>query len=160
MGQLINEFEQVKHEKKAVHSLMEAACSIRHDFDSISSGFNISRPQIGVLSILKEAYPEGRSRGQIIDGLIEACPDVTRLIDRLAEDGLVERYRCREDARVSIAKITHKGLRVYENAIGAYLEYLEQIGKILTKKDCETLTKLCDKLSNVTAGCNRLEKSA
>ncbi|MDR8390595.1 MarR family transcriptional regulator [Aliifodinibius sp. S!AR15-10] len=160
MGEFIQNDDSVKTEREAVHNLMEAACSIRHDLDSISSDYGLSRSQVGVLYILKEAYPEGCSRGEIIDGLVETAPDVTRLVDRLEEEGLVERYRCKEDARVSIAKITEKGIDVFENARGTYLDYLRNMSKILTKSECETLSKLCKKIKSNLSKCNPLERTA
>lgn len=160
MGEFFKNNESVEAEQKAIQSLMEAACSIRHDLDSISSDFSISRPQLSVLHILKEAYPEGCSRGQIIDGLAESRPDVTRLVDRLEEEGLVERYRSEQDARVSVTKITDKGQKVYEEALDVYLDYLARISRVLTKKECETLSGICRKLSKKTCQFNTLNRSA
>lgn len=42
--------------------------------------------------------------------LIAQVPDVTRLVDRLAERGLVERCRIEDDRRVVMVKITRAGL--------------------------------------------------
>lgn len=160
MGQFIKNNESTKVERETIHNLMEAACSIRHDLDSISSDVGISRSQLGVLYVLKEAYPEGSSRGEISDGLVETSPDVTRLIDRLEEEGLVERYRCKEDARVSIAKITEKGINVFSEAREAYLNYLEQVGRMFTKAECEAVSKFCKKISEEMPRSRALNKSA
>lgn len=160
MGQFIKNNESTKVERETIHNLMEAACSIRHDLDSISSDVGISRSQLGVLYVLKEAYPEGSSRGEISDGLVETSPDVTRLIDRLEEEGLVERYRCKEDARVSIAKITEKGINVFSEAREAYLNYLEQVGRMFTKAECEAVSTFCKKISEEMPRSRALNKSA
>lgn len=147
MGQFLDKTKSVETEQEAVRNLLEAACVIRHDLDSISSRFGISRSQLEVLYLLKESYPEGCSRGEIINGLIETCPDVTRLVDRLEEEELVERFRSKQDARVSIAKITDKGLKLFDEAREAYLDYLEQISQRVTKKECETISYLCKKIN-------------
>jgi len=146
MGKIIEEIKSVETEQEALRTLFAASCAVRHDLDTISSGLSVSRSQMGVLYILKEAYPEGCSRGQIIDGLVEACPDVTRLIDGLEKHGLVERYRCEHDARVSIAKSTENGIQKYAEAQGFYQDYLEKLGQKLTKEEWEALTAFCEKI--------------
>lgn len=153
MGHSTKKDESVNIEQEVIRNLLEAACAVRHDLNIISSDINISRSQMGVLHILKEAYPEGCSRGQIIEGLVEACPDVTRLVDRLAEEGLVERYRSKEDARVSVAKITDKGIDVYDKAREIFLKYLDSISDILTQSECEILSELCKKISKSMPQC-------
>lgn len=160
MGHFVKNNDSTKVERETIHNLMEAACSIRHDLDSISSDIGISRSQLGVLYVLKEAYPEGSSRGEISDGLVETNPDVTRLFDRLEEDGLVERYRSSEDARVSMAKITDKGMNVFNEAREAYLDYLEQVGRIFTKAECEAMSEFCKKLNEEMSRSRALNKTA
>lgn len=160
MGEFIKNNESTRIERETIHNLLEAACSVRHDLNTISSDFGISRPQLSVLYILKEAYPEGCSRGDIIEGMVETCPDVTRLIDRLEEEELVERYRCEEDARVSIAKITEKGIAIFDKAREAYLDYLERLGQLFTREECEIMSSFCKKLSEEMPRYKVLEKSA
>lgn len=160
MGNFLNKNESVEQEREAIHNLLEAACTIRHDLDSISSKFGLSRPQLSVLYILTEAHPEGCSRGEIIEGMVETCPDVTRLVDRLEEEGLVERYRCEKDARVSITKITQKGIDLFEETRGAYVDYLEQMGQLLSKKESKTISKLCKKINTQLTCADKLDKSA
>lgn len=160
MGQFIKNNDSTEVEHETIHNLMEAACAIRHDLDSISSDIGISRSQIGVLYVLKEAYPEGCSRGEISDGLVETCPDVTRLIDRLEEEGLVDRYRSEQDARVSIAKITDKGIAVFDEAREAYLNYLERVGQVFSREECKTMSKFCQKLSEEMIRSKTVDKSS
>jgi DNA-binding MarR family transcriptional regulator len=44
--------------------------------------------------------------------MITRDPDITRLVDRLASRGLVERARSDEDRRVVVTRITASGLKV------------------------------------------------
>ncbi len=160
MGQFIKKNESTKVEQETIHNLLEAACSIRHDLDSISSDFGLGRSQLGVLYILKEAHPEGRSRKEIMDGLVDTCPDVTRLIDRLEDEGYVTRYRCEKDARVSMAKITDKGIAIFDKAREAYIAYLERMGQLFTEEECDLMSDFCKKVSEEMTRSKALEKSA
>jgi DNA-binding MarR family transcriptional regulator len=82
--------------------LCEAACA-KHDITSV---------QYNVLRILRGVHPDGHPRGEIARRLITRAPDVTRLIDRLERRGLVERSWQPDNRRLSISRITAKGLKL------------------------------------------------
>jgi DNA-binding MarR family transcriptional regulator len=56
------------------------------------------------------AHPTRVTCSEIVDRMIARDPDVTRLLDRLARRGLVDRVRSRTDRRVITVGITTKGL--------------------------------------------------
>lgn len=73
------------------------------------------------LLILAEA-PERRLRmGRLADALTLSKSGVTRLIDRLVDDGLVERATCSTDARGAEARLTEAGLRRLRTAAPTHL---------------------------------------
>src|SRR3712207_351285 len=74
----------------------------------------VTRDQYNVLRILRGAHPDGHPRYEITNRLIRRAPDVTRLLDRLERQGLVERVRTREDRRLSITRITDAGMAVLD----------------------------------------------
>jgi DNA-binding MarR family transcriptional regulator len=57
-----------------------------------------------------ERAPEGTARMyEIAERMVIARYNLTRLMDRLEADGLVERYRSDEDRRAAYARLTPKG---------------------------------------------------
>jgi hypothetical protein len=66
----------------------------------------LSPPQYTVLRILRAARPRGLSCREIAERMITRDPDITRLLDRLEDRGLVARSRERADRRVITARIT------------------------------------------------------
>jgi DNA-binding MarR family transcriptional regulator len=72
----------------------------------------LSPTQYNVLRILRGAEPEGLACRGIGERMISRDPDVTRLLDRLEDRGLVARTRGREDRRVVTTRITDDGLRI------------------------------------------------
>jgi DNA-binding MarR family transcriptional regulator len=74
----------------------------------------LSIAQYNVLRVLRGAAREGAELacGEVADRLISKDPDMTRLLDRLENQGLVSRERSKEDRRVVTASITDKGLAV------------------------------------------------
>jgi DNA-binding MarR family transcriptional regulator len=71
--------------------------------------------------------PERRIRmGQLADEVVLSKSGVTRLIDRLVSDGLVERSTCLVDGRGAEAVITERGLARLRAASRTHLRGIEQ----------------------------------
>ncbi len=73
------------------------------------------------LLILAEA-PERRLRmGRLAEALTLSKSGATRLIDRLVDDGVVERLTCSSDARGAEARLTERGLDRLRTAAPTHL---------------------------------------
>lgn len=72
--------------------------------------FGITPTQYNVLRILRGAGEPGLCRNEVGERLIRAVPDVTRLLDRMEEMGLITRRRGDDDRRFVTAVITEQGL--------------------------------------------------
>jgi DNA-binding MarR family transcriptional regulator len=68
--------------------------------------------QYNVLRILRGAHPTRLTCSEISARMVARDPDVTRLVDRLLESGLVDRAREQRDRRVVEVGITAAGLAV------------------------------------------------
>jgi len=74
----------------------------------------ITGTQYNVLRILRGAEPDGLCRNELRDRMITRMPDMTRLLDRMEEAGLVTRSREREDRRMVLTRITARGLELLD----------------------------------------------
>jgi DNA-binding MarR family transcriptional regulator len=75
-----------------------------------------------VLLFLADA-PDGRLRmSQLADSVLLSRSGLTRLVDRLERDGLLERRRCESDARGFFAEITPAGRQLFDTARQTHLE--------------------------------------
>jgi len=72
----------------------------------------LSLSQYNVLRILRGAHPTRLPSSDISERMIARDPDVTRLVDRLAERELVYRVRHQTDRRVVEVGITDDGLEL------------------------------------------------
>jgi DNA-binding MarR family transcriptional regulator len=70
----------------------------------------ISVSQYNILRILRGARPKPAKISGVAERMITRDPDVTRLIDRLIKQGLVQRRRDDNDRRVVLVEITGAGL--------------------------------------------------
>jgi DNA-binding MarR family transcriptional regulator len=76
----------------------------------LQSEAELTTGQYNVLRILRGSHPKALTAGEIGGRTIPRDPDVTRLVDRLVDRGLVKRTRSEEDRRVVEIEITRKGL--------------------------------------------------
>ena len=72
----------------------------------------LTNSQYNALRILRGSHPTRLTCSDIGERMIARDPDVTRLVDRLARRGLIERVRSRRDRRVVEVGVADKGLDV------------------------------------------------
>jgi len=84
------------------------------DYAALFKEHGLSSPQYNVLRILRGARDDDLSCHEVGRRLITRVPDVTRLLDRLEQRGLIERWRCQDDRRVVRTRITADGLALLE----------------------------------------------
>lgn len=130
---------------EAAVNLLLAGAWLNDRLDQALSPLGISHAQYNVLRILRGAHPDGHPRGEIACRMIDRAPDVTRLIDRLARRGLVERAQGKEDRRTSITRITAKGTTLIEKADEPFKAVIRDLEKRLpARRDREELSRLCE----------------
>ena len=130
--------------QEAMLNLIVAADYVCVRLEQVCAEFGITRPQYNVLRILRGVHPAGHPRGEIASRLLASAPDVTRLVDRLQARGLVKRDRVEEDRRLSIARITQKGLRLLEEIQPRISEEHIHFSRKVSPRDCLELSRICE----------------
>src|SRR5918998_4758726 len=114
MRSLREEIKQTKPfaspEQEAMLSLERTAAVLVHGMAQEFEAYGVTPTQYNVLRILRGAGAPGLCRYEIRDRLVAQVPDVTRLLDRLEEMGLVARERDGADRRLVTTRITDAGL--------------------------------------------------
>ena len=111
--------KETRHKKPFRRVEDEAFVNLLRTVDSLMQGVaatlkpaGLSPAQYNVLRVLRGAGPDGLACREIGERMITKDPDITRLLDRLEERGLISRSRDRADRRVITTRITDKGLRI------------------------------------------------
>lgn len=92
----------------------------------LEADLDISIPEFGVLIRLART-PGGHLRmSDLAEGAGLSTSGMTRLVDRLEADGLVERAACPNDRRGLEAVLSPKGRKLVEKSLPAHLESLER----------------------------------
>jgi DNA-binding MarR family transcriptional regulator len=103
-----------------------------------------------VLLFLANA-PDGRMRmSELADSVLLSRSGLTRLVDRLAADGLVERIQCPEDARGLYAAITEAGRRRFAEARKTHLAGIR--GRFLDNYSAAELRRFGQLWSRILTG--------
>ncbi len=105
--------------------------------------------QYNVLRILRGAHPHRLASSQIGERMIDRDPDITRLVDRLARRGLVERQRSNRDRRVVEVGITARGRKIVSD-LDLHVRRMPKA--LLGHLGSERLRQLGDLLDAVIAG--------
>ena len=137
--------------QEAMLNLIVAADYVHARLERVCAGFGITRPQYNVLRILRGVHPAGHPRSEIAARLLASAPDVTRLVDRLQGRGLVERDRVEEDRRLSITRITKKGLRLLDEMQPHISAEHERFSSKVLRRDCLELSRICEAIYDETA---------
>jgi DNA-binding MarR family transcriptional regulator len=92
--------------------------------------------------------PDGRMRmSELADSVLLSRSGLTRLVDRLERDGLLEREQCEEDARGYFAAITDRGRALFTEARRTHLAGVrERFLSRFSRHDLQTLGKLWEKV--------------
>ena len=137
-------FEGPHHE--ALLNLMVAAEHVRARIDAVCATHGITEAQYNVLRILRGVSPDGYSRTEITRRMLERAPDVTRLIDRLEVQQLVERERSGHDRRLSITRISRKGLDVLARMQPEVSAIHRELAARISERDARELSRICETL--------------
>ena len=129
-------------EQEAQLNIERTAAILAHAFADAIKPYGITPTQYNVLRILRGAGEEGLCRNDVRDRLISQVPDVTRLLDRLEETGLVMRERDTTDRRLVTTRITTAGLRLLEQLDEPTVETHRKFLGHMTRAQLRTLIEL------------------
>jgi DNA-binding MarR family transcriptional regulator len=93
-------------------NVVRTSSTLMDAMDELLKPHGISATQYNVLRILRGAEPVGLCRNELRDRMLTRMPDMTRLLDRMEEAGLVVRTRDATDRRLVLTRITRAGRRL------------------------------------------------
>lgn len=137
-------FDLVEEE---VHvSLARTTALVERAFAQALKPHGITPTQYNVLRILRGAGPGGLCRNEVGERLVTPVPDVTRLLDRMADLQLITRQRSDDDRRLVRTQLTPKGLALVD-ALDEELRALHR--KRLAHVDKAKLHALVETLADI-----------
>ena len=102
-------------QQEAYLSVVRTSTSLTDAMEDLMKARGISATQYNVLRILRGSGAEGLCRNELRDRMLTRMPDMTRLLDRMEDAGLVVRAREGDDRRMVMTRITEKGRRLLDD---------------------------------------------
>jgi DNA-binding MarR family transcriptional regulator len=97
-------------EEEVILNIARTYAVLEHAIAQVLKPHGVTPTQYNVLRILRGAGDVGLCRNEVGERLIRPVPDVTRLLDRMEEMGLITRRRDGADRRFVTTVITAQGL--------------------------------------------------
>lgn len=149
MGQILRDHikQTVPFEDEAQEAMLNlfvASAHVRRRVERVCRKYDLQFSHHNVLRILRGVHPEGHPRSEIVERMLDPSPDVTRLIDKLVDRGLVRRSKSNEDRRVTIHTITDKGLRLLEKMDPEVRDVQRWFDERVSDRDLQHLSRICE----------------
>jgi DNA-binding MarR family transcriptional regulator len=84
----------------------------------------------------------GLSQGELGRRLIVTPSNITRLLDRLEQDGYIERISRKGDRRVNLIRITKNGSDILDKVWPGYRNRINELANNLTQDEQKLLSKM------------------
>ncbi len=122
--------------------LMEATLRRR-----LREEFSTTLPRFDVLSALYRG-PDGLKMSEISERLRVSNGNITGIVDRLSDEGLVLRVAVPGDRRAMRVQLTSKGRTVFAEQAAAHEGWLNELLSELGREDIAEMTESLDRLAN------------
>ena len=121
---------------------------LRNDFIAYFNklGINITPEQFTILAKLN--FADGITQKELADYLVRNVASVTRALDNLEKEKLIERHKHPTDRRANNLSITAKGREKFEKVFPLLQNRNKQITNGLTKKDYDELVRILTIIKN------------
>ena len=129
-------------EQEAQLSVIRTGAMLMDEIEQFLRPYEITATQYNVLRILRGAEPNGLCRNELRDRMLTRMPDMTRLLDRMEEAGLVTRQRSTADRRLVTTQITKKGRQIVDDLDEAADDQHEKALGHMSEQQLRTLIKL------------------
>jgi MarR family 2-MHQ and catechol resistance regulon transcriptional repressor len=139
----------------ALSGLLGAHATLTRELSaSLVAQHGLTINDYGCLLLLNRAGEEGMRRIDLANELQLSPSGITRLLDRLENQGLVGKGACKEDARVSYAILTEDGLTKLRAAAPGHVDDIDRrLGEVLDEEEMRTLAELLGRLSDRNESC-------
>jgi DNA-binding MarR family transcriptional regulator len=131
-------------------SVVRAVEAVQHAFASRLDRLEMSLPYFSVLTLLLESPEQRLPMSRIARDLSMTSGGFTKLADRMARDGLIDRRGSSGDRRVVFAALTTEGLVQAGQAESEYREFLrEEVLQVISERDLATLSSIAGRLGAI-----------
>ena len=104
---------------------------------------DMTLPRFDVMAALHR-FPDGLKMSELSNTLRVSNGNVTGIVDRLAEEGLVERVAVAGDRRAQLARLSTDGHARFETMAAAHEAWIDELLGGISAQDAEAVIRLLD----------------
>ncbi|MCU0426730.1 MAG: MarR family transcriptional regulator [Candidatus Kapabacteria bacterium] len=132
--------------QKAELNIMFTASWLKMQVSKRLKEYDLTNEQFNVLRIIRGQAPHAVCVKDITERMIDRNSNTTRLLDKLAEKGLIWREPSAEDRRELCISLTKAGQQVLKKIDNREKKYTPNVSTGLTDLEAQLLNILLDKL--------------
>jgi DNA-binding MarR family transcriptional regulator len=110
----------------------------------LRESFDVTLPRFDVLAQLDKT-PNGMTLGELSERMMVSAGNVTGLVERLVEQGLIARRASPRDRRVQLVSLTAEGRRSFKAMARDNADWISEIFADLSQQDIDALMTLLAK---------------
>ena len=119
--------------------------------DRFRENYSSTFPRFDVLAHLYQAGAQGMSTSLLGNSLMASKGNISRLLDRMEEDGLLERKLSEKDRRVSVVYMTDTGAELFKQMASHHEAWTLEVFKGISAAEKEDLLALLKRVRNTVA---------
>ena len=129
-------------EHEALLSIYFTANRLKRRATDFFKDHELTDVQFNVLSLLKHEAGEqgGLTQVELSCMLLVNRANITSIVDRMENAGLIMRTPTADDRRYNLVKLTSRGYELLEATEGDYLGAVHEVMSVLEENELETLT--------------------
>ena len=120
----------------------------------LQKDYSSTLPRFDVMAALFR-YPDGLRMSQISEQLKVSNGNVTGIVDRLVENGLVRRTAVTGDRRAALVQLTQKGTEAFQNQARSHEAWVNEMLASLAENDIAVVGDQLDRITvSLESGTN------
>lgn len=124
----------------ALFSLLE------REIECVLKDFNLSIAKFNILMLIKHHNePCGITQTELKKRMVVTASNITKLIDKLYKEGLINRLDQKDDRRVNRITITSKGADLLDKVVPYYKNKVHELTNLIDGEDLKELSERVNK---------------
>ena len=137
--------EKGRLKEEMLYNLAASYVLVERMISPILAPFGLSPVKLNALMLIKHVgRSQGLSQVELGKKMIVSAGNITRLLDRLEREKLVERHELAEDRRIKRIKITTKGSHLLDKAWPVHLKAVEEVTAAMSEPQMTAANALLD----------------
>lgn len=140
------DLERDNYTETSIYGVAFVYTLLEKEIENALKPFSLSPSKFNMLMIIKhQGKEDGISQVEVGKRLVVTASNMTKMIDKLVNEGLVERSARQGDRRVNLVKITQKGSDLLDQAWPDYFKTVTELADLISEEERKTLSTILAK---------------